>query len=175
MSNYIELAKKLHALANGGVSGEKQNAERALNALMQKHGITMEQLEENILDWREFKRPIAHAVLFHQVAMAVVGNRGRSYRESAHNKRSLVYMETTVSEQIEIQTKFDFYLNAYKAEQEALLNAFVMRHNLYNKDSEGKTADELSMEELQKIAKAANLARGMEHHEYLKALNPPEN
>lgn len=172
--NYLELAKKLQALAGGGVHGEKENAQKALDALMQKHGITKEELEENKTDWHEFKVGKQYQKLFFQVAMATIGNRGATYRQHRHNQ-NVIFLEVSIAEQIEIQGKYEFYWHAFKTEQETLLRAFIMRHNLYNIDDDGKTADELTMEELAAAAKAANLARGMEKHEYHKALNAPEN
>ena len=171
---YLELAKKLAALAGGGVAGEKLNAQKALDAVMAKYGITKAQLEESTLDWLEFSRPTGYIKLFHQVAMTVIGNRGTMYREHRTNRKA-VFLEVTPAEKIEIQGKFDFYLTAFMAEEETLLGAFIMRNNLYNIDSKGKTMEELSMEELAAIAKAANLARGMDAHHYHKALTAPEN
>lgn len=170
---YIDLAKKLHALASGGVYGEKENAQKALDNLMAKHGITKEQLEENLKNWVSFKVPLAYQQLFFQVAMSIIGDRGVVYRQHV-TRHTILFLEVTVAEQIEIQGKFDFYQSALAQEQKALLQAFIMKHNLYNIDSKGKTMDELSMEELAAIAKAANLARGMDKHQYHKALNAPE-
>ena len=52
MSKNIDLAKKLKALADRGVDGEKTNAEAMLNSLMKKHNITIEEIEgEELLDF----------------------------------------------------------------------------------------------------------------------------
>ncbi len=45
MSKIITLAKKLHALAERGVGGEKINAEYKLKELCQKHNISLDDLE----------------------------------------------------------------------------------------------------------------------------------
>ncbi len=172
MSKYVELAKKLNALASDGVAGEKYNAQKALDKLIAKHGITAAQLEQETLEWRRFKCHSKYRQLFYQVAMSVIGNRGGVYRTHP-KKRNILFLEVSIIEQVEIQSRFDFYFRAYRSEEQSLLRAFVMKHSLYNIDSKGKTMDELSMEELAAIAKAANLANGMENHNYHKAL--PEN
>lgn len=46
MEKYIELAKKLKELADRGTGGEKVNAEQQLTRLMEKHGITLEDIED---------------------------------------------------------------------------------------------------------------------------------
>ena len=52
MSKNIELAKKLKALADKGIGGEKSNAEAMLNNLMKKHNITIEEIEgEKLMDF----------------------------------------------------------------------------------------------------------------------------
>ena len=43
--NILLLAKKLKELADRGIGGEKQNAEKKLKMLMSKYGITPEMLE----------------------------------------------------------------------------------------------------------------------------------
>ncbi len=43
---YIILAKKLKAMAERGESGERYNAQRQLDRIMQKHGITKEELDD---------------------------------------------------------------------------------------------------------------------------------
>ncbi len=47
MDKYIELAKKLKAHADRGFDGEKINAEKMLNRLLEKHGITIEDIEQD--------------------------------------------------------------------------------------------------------------------------------
>lgn len=43
-SKYLELAKKIKALADRGVGGEKINAAAMLELHMTRHGITMENI-----------------------------------------------------------------------------------------------------------------------------------
>ena len=52
MSEQKERLKKLHALAMRGVGGEKEQAQKILEKLMQKYGISLNDLDEEQI--REF-------------------------------------------------------------------------------------------------------------------------
>src|ERR1700722_391802 len=53
--NILELAKKLKTLSDIGIGGEKENAASFLKRLMDKHHITVEQIEGEKNNWHEFK------------------------------------------------------------------------------------------------------------------------
>lgn len=43
----MDVIKKLKALSDRGINGEKENATKLLNKLMKKYGITEEELEKS--------------------------------------------------------------------------------------------------------------------------------
>ena len=55
MSKYLDLAKKIKALAEKGSPGEKENAAKALKKIMLKYGISESQLDDDIEDYRKIK------------------------------------------------------------------------------------------------------------------------
>ena len=55
MSKQIELAKKLKVLADRGVGGEKDNAEKMLSDFVKKHNLTIEQIEGEAINEYFFK------------------------------------------------------------------------------------------------------------------------
>ena len=54
---YLELARKLKALADKGIDGEKYNAQKQLDKIMKKYGIRMEDLELQEFDIVENTTP----------------------------------------------------------------------------------------------------------------------
>ena len=54
MSNKTELLRKLKKLANEGIGGEKVSAEKKLNELMNKYGISETELLEDKIETMEF-------------------------------------------------------------------------------------------------------------------------
>ena len=169
MNKYITLAKKLKALAENGVGGEKYNAERQLKKLMVKHGFTLEDIEGEKKDYHYFKVSRDGIRLFGQVAATVIGKGYDMLKD--RTRKGFVVIETTVSDAIEIESKFDFYFKAYKKELDAFYLAFITANNLFPKDGDTIDASELSAEEIARIKKAQKMAAGMEAQSYLKRLS----
>ena len=71
MEKNIELAKKLKALSDRGVGGEKINAEKLLNDLLKKHGLTIEDVEGEKTDVYCFKASGIYAQLLLQIIKRV--------------------------------------------------------------------------------------------------------
>ena len=70
MNSKEEMLKKLLALSKQGVGGEKINAEALLNKLLKKHGLTIEDIddEEEIKQWdvhfnTDFERKLIYQVI----------------------------------------------------------------------------------------------------------------
>ncbi len=55
--NKEELIKKIKALADRGVGGEKENAQKLLKELMQKYNINEEEISEDIIKEFDIKMP----------------------------------------------------------------------------------------------------------------------
>ena len=53
----MDVIKKLKALSDRGINGEKENATKLLNKLMKKYGITEEELEKALIDSLKQTKP----------------------------------------------------------------------------------------------------------------------
>ena len=130
MSKFIELAKKLKALAEQGVGGEKVNAEIKLRALMQKHNISMSDIEEPVLVERVFIIPDKYRRLFMYIVMNVCGDVS-IYKSS--RKRTAFFVEMSAEDYILVTQKFDFYSKAYEQKLKVFLRSFIMANDLFMK------------------------------------------
>lgn len=165
----IELAKKLKALADRGVGGEKDNADIMLTKLMNKHGITAEMIEGKEVKRYAFRVSRHYYKLFFQIVANVMGKSGKVYR----GENGLRYVEATPSDFMEIKCKFDFFLAAYKKEQEVFHRAFVMKNHLYTKvESEDDYAslDDMTPEEKAEWYYANQMAEGMQRQKFHKQI-----
>ena len=166
-----ELAKKLKELAERGVGGEKQNAEYHLQRLLEKHGMTLEDILEEKRDVREFKVPKEKEEFFFQVAASVVGREG--VRHSKEGRSFL--MNLTITEYLEIEAKFDFFWKAYKEELDIFYSAFVQKNKLYSKpsdkDKDNSEEKELTKEEKEKLRRMWAMADGIKRHTLTKQID----
>lgn len=171
----LELGKKLLALAEGGVDGEKATAERMLQSFMIKHSITIDDLREDVKKKREFKVMDIQYKFFTQIISNVCG-RGRSVKYDPRKKYSVkkpYWVDLTDMEYIEIKSKFDFYWKAYEIDMEIFYSAFVQKNKLYVKPADEDIDEpdvELTPEQKARLYKMIQMMNGLERHNFIKQL-----
>lgn len=133
-SKAIELAKKLHALAERGEQGEAMNAANRLAALLQAHGLTIEDIEKPERHWCEYDIMLKHQDLFFQIVYNTVLNWDGKYRKGASKRKIQLYL--TNAEQLELTAKFDHYVRSYDMQLRLFSSAFIHKHELYAKRDE---------------------------------------
>lgn len=168
MEKYIELAKKLKALAEKGVDGEKENAQNKLELIMKKYGISTEDIEDEHKFMVWYKVKSTERKLFEQVATSVFGSEFDMYTN--RNKTGYLGIEGSGSDHIQFEFKYEMYVKAYRKQLDVFFTAFVMRNNIYAKNGEKKDWSELSDEEKRKYAEAEQMASGMKEVDIIKRL-----
>lgn len=170
MSRYLELAKKLKALAEQGVGGEKSNAEMQLKKLMAKHNISLEELETNTKSWCLFKIKRGHRsrdLLFQIVTHVLAESSVRFYRGKQQNQ---VEIECTPEQHIEIECKYAFYLSALLVDEKIFYRAFIQKNKLFNPAGGSQLIGELSEKDRQEALKVLLMTESMEKHQFSKQL-----
>lgn len=165
---YIELAKKLKELAERGVGGEAVNARFMLDKLMKKHGITLDEIEEDLVSDHPIKWEYSYLNLLAQVSASVIGE--ANIYSKLHNKRTHYFIRCTPAQFIEIEAKARFYLDAFKKEQKRHFTAFVYANNLFPTNGSKVGKDEMTPEELAELRKALAMAENMDKHRYHKQI-----
>lgn len=173
MSKYIELAKKLKALAERGEGGEKENAQKMLDELMQKYDISMDEIELDKREDRMFKgvKP-AFSKLFAQVVYAVIGKDWDGVGKSLRYP-SLRWVKCSAAEKIEIEVRFSIYCRAYVKEIGLFYEAFIQANGIFpiaNESTSDEPEKELSLEERQKQYKILSMSQGIEKVDIHKQL-----
>jgi hypothetical protein len=164
MSNYLDLAKKLKALADKGEDGEKQNAEAMLKRLMQKHGISLTDLEESYKLQHSFKVKKTDERLFLQIVSSVVGSGFQLYGNKT--KPGHLFLFATPAEVIEIESKFNFFKIKYKQAEKLFFKAFVWKNDLVPANAETMEANELTEEN----KKAYLMSMALDKHIFYKQI-----
>lgn len=163
---YIELAKKLKALADKGVDGEKINAKIKLDRLMIEHGITKEDIDGVEIKLYWFNVKLSDVSFFWQIVGNVTGTSRNRYNNRL--KRTKKGVECTPAEAIEIDAKFKFYSSIYKKELKIFYSAFIQTNELYRKkESDDNDTDYELTEEDRRIIE---MAAGMKKHSFAKQL-----
>ncbi len=175
MSKYIELAKKLQALAERGVGGEQINAQKMLDDLMSKHSLSINDINTDAVRLHpfDFNKDEYSFKLLIQVMNAVLGIRRIKFKRPV-NKKYTIVVECTESQSIEIEIKYALYWKAFKDEISILYDAFVERNYIYNPNITRDFAHYYDAQQQDKFARILNMKDSVisvEVHKSLESKN----
>lgn len=178
MSNKAELLKKIKALAERGVDGERESAQTLLARLMEQYGISETEIEEERREtaWFPYSQETERRLL-NQIIYMVTGAGGFGcVGEYSGRKRKKMGTECTAAERLEIEANYAFFKEAMKKELEIFYSAFANKNNLFPPADKVKpqSIEELSPEEKAYYAKVGLMAEGMERHTLRKAIAASE-
>lgn len=147
------LLKKIRALAERGVGGEADNAEEILRRLMEKYGVSEDELDEEERRRHDFEyHGKEQEKLLRQVVYKVTGGYAYNlvYRASGRKVKTRLGADCTAAEKVEIEFLFDFYTRLWERERDAFLSAFIQKHRIYTIRDDIEP-QEVSREELLKM------------------------
>lgn len=154
------ILRKLKALADRGVGGEQMNAEALLNRMMEKYGVTEEELSDDVRTKCEFRYGgMFGRNLMDQIIVMVCG-RGTCLYKRAYSRENITVAYCTKAERLEIEAAYSFYRRTLDKGLKTYYDAFVQVEYLFPKDVKVAEPGEADFEMMQ-------LAMGMNKHSRL--------
>lgn len=147
----LELMKKLQALAERGVGGEKEGAQRKLEELMKKYNIEEEDLSDEKQEDFEFKyrTPFEEKLLRQLFYKIVPDYRSKTYRYNwGRGSKSTYGIHCTKAEGLQIQIEYDFYKELWKEEEAFFFDCFIQKHRIFSMKPTERSSEQMSLEEL---------------------------
>lgn len=177
--------RKLLALAKEGAAGERDNAERLLNALLQKHGLTLNAVDENRKEPHEFDAARKYHGLISNLFVNYFGGNER-FRTDLHifcytynPKKMRIVVDCTPWEFVEFKELCDFHFKNYEREwrrvRKTFSDAYIAKHNLYATQrnewfNEMMAARREKEPDFEESLLKSSLAAGMQNVQYRKAI-----
>lgn len=167
MANHIELLKKLKALSDKGVGGEAENAQQMLTKMLEKHNLTIEDIEGVQTHDYYFNAKGIEGELLLQIVkrvnydLKVYGFPQKVIKDFGLKGNTLV--TCTHAEFIEIEQMFDVYKKLFKKESEIFYTAFLSANDLLISPPKEKqrTVDDLSEKELEKWNRVQQISKNI--------------
>lgn len=161
----LALLKKLKALAEQGVGGEKENARTMLEKLMAKYGVEEADISDETLEDHDFRYHNEwEERLLRQVIYKIATDR-RCYTYKRGKGSQTTYGCTcTKAEALQIQIEYEFYLALWEEELKLFFRAFVQKHQIFDMKPGHATTD-FDPDELRRMNR---MMSGMQD----KTLNP---
>ena len=163
----IEKLKKLQALAERGVGGEKDTAQKKLDKLLASSGLTLESLNNETPQYYLFsyQNKFKQRLLV-QVIYKVLGAAEPISFYKSKNTRNKIGIYCTPAQKLEIELDFEFYSEILDDEFEIFMTAFIQKQNLYPSDgpTDVVSLEGMTDEEKAEWAKIAQYEQGIDRH-----------
>ncbi|UVL19621.1 DUF2786 domain-containing protein [Pseudomonas sp. B21-044] len=124
--------RKLQALAERGVGGEKVNAQRMLERLLERHGLTLEDLADERRETRWFPAPTRFDVRLAAQILAKLCNTNAPGVYRSKNRPKQVGVDVTPAEAIEFELHYDILRKALTEHFKDAFSAFIQANRLYS-------------------------------------------
>lgn len=167
---------KIYRLSTDGVDGEKETAQRILEANLAKCGLTMDDLiesndnEEKKTYWFTAKDKYQR-MLLGQIYCVFVCKTKQYSTYTRKDRKYDVGLEMTKVEATELNMIYDFYLNLWKKElekqKEVLLHAFINKHNIALQSA---NIEEMTDEEIRIARRAYSMMDDLEDVSFKKQI-----
>lgn len=156
----MERIKKLQALAERGVGGEKDTAEKMLQKMLEKNGIqSLDDLQDDNYEYVLFPYNGKYEKkLLKQCIYKVLTAAGdRTYYHTKGTRQKLgIYC--TKAQKVEIHMEFEFYRKAFYEEMDIFIAAFINAQKIFPPDAPVDRSAKLS----QTDRKILHMASGIE-------------
>ena len=175
MSNKEELLKKIKALADRGVDGERENAQAILYRLMEQYGISEAEIEEDRREtaWFSYSQETEHRLLNQIIYMVTGKSAFGCVGKYTNRKRKKMGADCTAAERMEIEANYEFFKEAMEKELEIFYAAFANKNRLFPSPDKLEDAEDSEEETPEKLARAIKIGAmmdGMERHTLRKAI-----
>lgn len=160
--------RKLHALAQRGVGGERDTAQRMLDKLLAKHGLTLDDLldEQRAHHWYTCSNRYEQRLAL-QIAAMILDTRNPSLFYKRNNARQFA-AKLTKSEIIEFELHYQTLREALKAHLDVAFCAFVQANDIFPATPSSDRDDALSEHDL-RVQKMASVTPATPVHARLEA------
>lgn len=166
---------KLYELAKRGVDGEKVNAEFLLRRMLEKHGLSIEDINQDMPKDRYYKfTNKMNEKMITQIMGKVINDSSIGiYRFKGYKE---VTAKVTDYQHVQILELIDFHLDNFNKEKKQFLDdltsAYVQKHKLFPESNEQDLKDEkpLTIEEKLAIMRMLNLQDNLSDKTYIKKL-----
>jgi hypothetical protein len=155
----IQRIKKLQALAERGVGGEKTTAQKKLAKLLKDNGInSLDELQKEEYEYTIFSYNGKHEIkLLRQCMYKVMGAKSDRTAYKPYGRRQKIGIYCTKAQKIEIELEFEFYRNVFYEELSTFMDAFIQAQKIFPEDAPVGDYDEFNERDM-KIAFMAKLS-----------------
>ena len=165
----IAQIKKVKALCDNGIDGEKENARVLLNKLLKKYKISLEELiTEETKDYKfKFTTQYEKKILFQCLAKYAPNvNTYIKHHTKKGISKNILILKLTKLQFLDIEASTKFYVKLFAKEMELFYTAFIAKHDIYREKTDDDTENESSLTP-EEISAIISMMNGMSDVSYI--------
>ena len=140
METIIEKLKKVKELMDRGEEGEALAAKNLLFKLLAKHGLTLDDITDDVKKSYLFKYVFAREKRMMLQCISKVADDPKLRYSHQNDKKKEFWVDLTEWQYIEVSDMIEFHVKQFRKEMElkmdAFLGAYINKHNLFAESSE---------------------------------------
>jgi hypothetical protein len=160
MELIIEKLKKVKELADRGEAGEALVAREKLHILLNKYGLSIEDLEDVQIHQYKFKYVTAAEMDIIIQCLTKVLDKPRLSYSYYKDKKKEFFVKMTEWQYIEAKGLIEFHVKQFrkelKAQMKALVSAYVNKHDLFSQTKSDDPGREMTPEEMERLISIYN-------------------
>ena len=165
----VEQVRKVKALADNGIDGEKENAKILLDKLLKKYNIDLNEFIEEKRKAYKFKYSNEHERRILVQCIAKFAPNIKTFKRLCNNKgsiiKNIIELDLTNLEYLDSSGSAKFYTKLLKDEMETFMTAFIHKHKLFGASNEDDASEStLSTEEIETIV---NMMKAMKNSDFI--------
>ncbi len=168
----IDQLKKVKALVESGVDGERDNAKTLLDKLLKKYKISLDELvTEETKEYKfKFTNDWEKKILIQCIAKFAsnVKKYSNFLTKKGKIQKNIISVELTKMQFLDVKSSTKYYVSLYKKELELFYLAFISKHNIFSEKSENEKEEDsessLSNEDIMAIC---NMMAGLSDKTYI--------
>ena len=164
----LQTLRKLSALRNSPHSGERAAAQKRIDEVCAKYGISPDEIEAQEVAWTSFSfKTTWEKELILCCASMILNARALSY--GIRNKK--ISLELSLSQKIDLDSCFSHYRKEWETLQEEVFRAFINRHQIGTAPTEEEIMEGIkgmSREDAIRLAKRQSLAQQLPSSDWNK-------
>lgn len=172
-TNLKDKLQKLYTLSKRGVDGEKSNAEVMLRRLLEKHNLTVDDIDAELPKKRIYKYTSRqNRQIICQIVFKILNN--DEVYICSDNK--VVLVEVTDYQHVQILELIDFHLDKFNKERLRFINdftsAYIQRHRLFREstEEEREASAPLTLEERKSLMRMVGIYEMLDEETYVKKI-----
>ncbi len=171
----VEQIKKVKALADNGVDGEKENAKNFLEKLLKKHKVSLDELltvQTKEYKFR-YKTEFEKKILFQCIAKYANIKTYKNYlTPKGKIVKNVIAVDLTKMQFLDIEASAKFYVKLFTKDLNLFFTAFITKHKIFRDKSEDEDSNnnesELSLAEIEAIV---NMMAGLTNSNFIPSRN----